>query len=128
MAKNLCPPTSGGVGHTIVRMDPISVSTGIRVSLVHGIFGAGGWIFIELAEICLWDVLKCLLAFGDLELIFKVTVLQIIKFLLETAYVYSISCTNGWILVSSMKQCEELIRFCDLDLSFNFNQKHLMRT
>ena len=67
----LCPPSMGrGRGTYCFSADPVGVSV---ATCLHSISLLNGQILAKLTQLYHWEGEKCLLDFGDLDPIFKVT-------------------------------------------------------
>ena len=76
-------PTPVGRGHIDFGLDPVDVNIGIYFSMtlscLRTILLNSGWIRTKLSWIYNWDITKNWLDIGDLDLIFKVTVIETLK-------------------------------------------------
>ena len=66
-------------GHTDFGEDPIGI--GMTLSCLHNILWTSGWFLTKFSLIYNWDITKNWLDFGDLDLIFKVTAVEKLKFM-----------------------------------------------
>ena len=63
-----CGPDGVGIG--------VGISVGIALSCLHNILWTGGYILTKFSWIYNWDITKNWLDFGDIDLIFKITVVE----------------------------------------------------